>query len=198
MEWFVKAFVKASLAWLALAVTLGVGMAVHPIWVVYRPAHMHMALLGFVTMMIYGVAYHVIPRFTGFALHSRRAAGAHWWISNAGLMLMVVGFVLRPHAAPLSTPILGVGGTLSALGAYTFAYVLWRTMDGPAGMRRASARAQQSPGARLPVAAGAAARTPSSGARQAAGPTTNPTTMPTRAQAAMPTVMPSVTTSAAR
>lgn len=152
MEWFVKAFVKASLAWLSLAVTLGVGMAVHPIWVIYRPAHLHMALLGFVTMMIYGVAYHVIPRFTGFALHSRRAAGAHWWISNAGLALMVVGFVLRPHGTALSTPILGAGGTLSALGAYTFAYVLWRTMDGPARMRRARAAAQQSPGARLPVA----------------------------------------------
>ncbi|MHB1223129.1 MAG: hypothetical protein ACYC2G_03645 [Gemmatimonadaceae bacterium] len=195
MEWFVKAFVKASLAWLALAVTLGVGMAVHPIWIVYRPAHMHMALLGFVTMMIYGVAYHVIPRFTGFALHSRRAAGAHWWISNAGLTLMVVGFVLRPHGAALSTPTLGVGGTLSALGAYTFAYVLWRTMDGPARMRRANARAQQSSGARLPVAPGTPARTPSSaGGPPAAGPTATRTVMPT----AMSTAMPSVTTSAAR
>ena len=52
MEWFVKAFVKASLAWLALGVTLGVAMAAHPAWMVYRPAHAHMNLLGFVTMMI--------------------------------------------------------------------------------------------------------------------------------------------------
>lgn len=155
MEWFVKAFVKASLAWLALAVTLGVCMAAHPVWIVYRPAHMHMALLGFVTMMIYGVAYHVIPRFTGFALHSRRAAGAHWYVSNAGLALMATGFVLRPRGLAAATPILVAGGTLSALGAYTFAYVLWRTMDGPAKLRRASERAQGSAGARLPVAPGA-------------------------------------------
>ena len=56
MEWFVKAFVKASLVWLALGVTLGVAMAAYPAWIIYRPAHMHMVLLGFVTMMIFGVA----------------------------------------------------------------------------------------------------------------------------------------------
>ena len=97
MEWFVRGFVKASLVWLALGVTLGVGMAAVPAWIVYRPAHMHMNLLGFVAMMIYGVAYHVIPRFTGNPLYSRRLAAVHWWMSNAGLLLMVVGFSLRPH-----------------------------------------------------------------------------------------------------
>jgi len=61
MEWFVRAFLKASLAWLAMGVTLGVAMAAYPPWTVYRLAHVHMVLLGFVTMMIYGVAYHVIP-----------------------------------------------------------------------------------------------------------------------------------------
>ena len=92
MEQFVRVFLKGSLAWLALGVTMGVAMAVHPVWTVYRQAHMHMMLLGFVTMMIYGVAYHVIPRFAGFPLYSRRAPVIHLWISNVGLALMVVGF----------------------------------------------------------------------------------------------------------
>lgn len=152
MEWFVKAFVKASLAWLALAVTLGVAMASHPVWVIYRPAHMHMALLGFVTMMIYGVAYHVIPRFTGFALHSRRAPGVQWWLSNAGLALLAAGFLLRPHLGASATPILATGGVLSAFGAYIFAYVIWRTMDGTPAMRAANDRARQGGGQRLPMA----------------------------------------------
>ena len=46
MEWFVKAFLKASLAWLTLGVTLGVAMAAHPVWTVYRAAHMHMVMLS--------------------------------------------------------------------------------------------------------------------------------------------------------
>jgi heme/copper-type cytochrome/quinol oxidase subunit 1 len=131
MDWFVKAFIKASVTWLALGVTLGLAIAIYPLWVIYRPAHLHMLLLGFVAMMIYGVAYHVIPRFVGFPLHSTRAAGWHWWMSNVGLLLMVAGFVVRARSGAVVTVLLSAGGILAALGAYTFAYVLWRTLDGP-------------------------------------------------------------------
>ena len=153
MDWFARAFVKASLGWLALGVTLGVAMAVHPPWTVHRPAHVHMNLLGFVTMMIYGVAYHVLPRFTGHPLHSRRLAGWHWWASNVGLALMVAGFAWRAATGTHGGALLAVGGVLGALGAYAFAYGMWRTIDGPAGMRRAAERAQASTGTRLPMAA---------------------------------------------
>jgi cbb3-type cytochrome oxidase subunit 1 len=90
-------------------------------------------------MMIYGVAYHVVPRFGGAKLHSERAAGWHWWVSNAGLALMVAGFVMRANGASVGTPLLAAGGTLSAAGAYTFAYVVWRTID--AGSARTAAAA---------------------------------------------------------
>ena len=155
MEWFVRLFLKASLAWLALGVTLGVAMAAHPVWTVYTAAHMHMVLLGFVTMMIYGVAYHVIPRFTGFPLHNRRAAGVHWWLSNVGLAMMVFGFIVRATQAGPGTIVLATGGTLSAVGAYIFAYVIWRTVDGPIAMRKAVTRARETamsrPASRLPL-----------------------------------------------
>ena len=141
MEWFVKAFLKSSLAWLALGVTLGVAMAVYPAWIAYRLPHVHMLLLGFVTMMIYGVAYHVIPRFTGHALANRRAAGWHWWLSNAGLALMVTGFVLRVQGVAVAPALLAIGGVASAAGAYTFAWLVWRTIDGPRQLRTAATRA---------------------------------------------------------
>jgi cbb3-type cytochrome oxidase subunit 1 len=131
MDWFVRRFVKASLVWFGLGITLGAAMAVEPALLRYRLAHMHMNLLGFVTMMIYGVAYHVIPRFTGHPLYSRRLAGAHWWIANAGLALMVVGFVLAPHIGAEARWVLGAGGALSATGGFAFILNLWRTIDGP-------------------------------------------------------------------
>ena len=143
MEWYVRAFLKASLSWLAAGVSLGVAMAAHPLWTVYRLVHVHMLLLGFVTMMIYGVAYHVIPRFAGFPIHSRRAAVAHWWVSNAGLAMMATGFAIRVHDANAGTIVLASGGTLSTLGAYTFVYVIWRTIDGPAALREATRRARE-------------------------------------------------------
>lgn len=129
MDWFSSAFLKASLVWLSLGVTLGVAMAAHPAWTVYYPAHVHMNLLGFVTMMIYGVAYHVIPRFVGRPIRRRRLAVSHWYVSNAGLVLMVVGFVIRPRFYAFATPVLAVGGTLSALGAYAFVYNMWTTLS---------------------------------------------------------------------
>jgi cbb3-type cytochrome oxidase subunit 1 len=155
MDWHVRAFLKASLSWLAAGVTLGVAMAAHPLWTVYRLVHVHMLLLGFVTMMIYGVAYHVIPRFAGFPIHNRRAAVAHWWIANAGLAMMATGFAIRVHAATAGTIVLASGGTLSAIGAYTFVYVIWRTIDGPSALREANRRARTATvdarGAALPI-----------------------------------------------
>lgn len=129
MDWFVKAFLKASLVWLGLGVTAGIAMAVHPAWEVYYPAHVHMNLLGFVTMMIYGVAYHVVPRFVGRPLHDRRLAVAHWWASNSGLALMIVGLVMEGRGEGPEIRALIVGGTLSALGAYAFIYNIWYTLD---------------------------------------------------------------------
>ena len=142
MDWFVRRFIKSALVWLGLGVTLGVGMAAHPLWIMYRPAHVHTNQLGFVTMMIYGVAYHVVPRFFGQPLHSKWLGGAHWWVSNAGLALMVVGFVLAPHFGKVSIPVLATGGVLSALGAFAFIYNLWRTIGGPAALGRVAAAPQ--------------------------------------------------------
>ncbi|HET7374403.1 MAG TPA: cbb3-type cytochrome c oxidase subunit I [Gemmatimonadaceae bacterium] len=151
MDWFVRAFIKASVAWLALGVLVGIAMAVHPVWTVYRAAHMHMVLLGFVTMMIYGVAYHVLPRFTGNPLRNRTAAGVHWWVSNVGLALMVVGFGLRANAASFATLLLGVGGALAGAGAYIFAYLVWRTVDGYPRPHAAKARPAASESARSQI-----------------------------------------------
>lgn len=77
--------------------------------------------------MPFCVAYHVLPRFVGRPLHSSRLAGAHWWVSNVGLAVLVLGFVGRPHAAH-AMDLLLAGGLLSALGAYGFGYNIWRTL----------------------------------------------------------------------
>lgn len=142
MEWFVKAFLRASLAWLGAGVSLGVAMAIHPAWAIYRTAHMHMNLLGFVTMMIFGIAYHVIPRFAGHPLHSRRLAMAQWWLANVGLALFVAGLALRVHPATvgLSVGIVGTGALLSAFACYVFIYNIWRTVGGPPARQAAAAQ----------------------------------------------------------
>jgi cytochrome c oxidase cbb3-type subunit 1 len=130
MDWYVRAFLRSSLGWLGVGVTLGVAMAVWPALAVYRTAHLHFNLLGFVTMMIFGVGYHLLPRLAGHPLHRPALAGVHWVLANAGLLLLGGGFVLVPLGyGRLGLAARAVGGIASAGGAYLFIYAIWRTLD---------------------------------------------------------------------
>ena len=148
MEWFVKAFLKASLAWLGLGVSLGVLMALNPNLVIYRPAHLHMNLAGFVAMMIFGVGYHVLPRVAGHPLHNPKLAGIHWWTANVGLTLFVSGFIAMPHVGQPARFGVALGGTMVAIGAYLFIYNIWRSLDGRDVARRATERFAEAPASR--------------------------------------------------
>lgn len=128
MEPFVRNFIRSSLLWLGGGVLLGVLMAIVPQAMVYRPAHVHANLLGFVSMMIFGVAYHVIPRFTGAPLRSRRLAQIHLWVANIGLAALVGGWLLRPTLWDFGTAALMSGAVLSATGAFMFIGNLWQTL----------------------------------------------------------------------
>ena len=141
MDSFVRLFIKSSLAWLAGGVSLGVAMAVVPTLVIYRPAHLHMNFLGFVTMMIFGVGYHLLPRLGGSPLKWKWLASFHLWIANIGLALMVLGFMLRPSFNAEGQTVLAVGALFSATGALSFVVNIWRTLDAGAvrlaGLQRA-------------------------------------------------------------
>lgn len=150
MDWYVKAFIRASLVWFTAGISLGLAMAIHPAWVVYRPAHAHMNVVGFITMMIFGVGYQLLPRLFGQKLQSRALAIAHWWLANLGLALMVTGFVLGPHIGVRSAPITATGGSLFTIGAFVFVYNLWRTFNA-ADARQRSANTTAGPGRTLPT-----------------------------------------------
>lgn len=131
MEGFVRQFIRSSLVWLGVGVVLGLWLALDAGALVYRPAHMHANLLGFVSMMIFGVAYHVLPRFSGSPLRSRSAATVHLVVANAGLALMVGGWLARPTWYGPAQVALGAGGVLSTAGAFLFIGNIWLTL-GPA------------------------------------------------------------------
>lgn len=143
MEWFVRGFIRSAVAWLGVGVVLGLVMLLAPAGMVARPAHMHANLLGFVSMMIFGVAYHVLPRFAGRPLHRRRWAAVHFWLANLGLALQVGGFLLRPFAWAPGTRILIAGALLGAAGIGLFIVNVWVTVGpgvplvaGPSGLPR--------------------------------------------------------------
>src|SRR5690606_25087308 len=70
------------------------------------PAHAHIQVFGFVTMMIFGVALHILPRFQGRPLPSRLVAEAQWAAANAGLLLSAAGHLFAAERG------IAAGGTL--------------------------------------------------------------------------------------
>lgn len=77
-------------------------------------AHGHMMLLGFVLMTIYGVGLHVLPRFGGYPLRSERVATIQFWLANAGLLLMIAGWLVYANW------LVALGGTLTVAAMALF------------------------------------------------------------------------------
>lgn len=86
-----KRFIMASLIYLLLGSGLGVSFFFVPDLSALRPVHMHFNLLGFMSMMIYGVLYHVLPRFLGRPLYSYMLAHWHFYLANIALVFMMIG-----------------------------------------------------------------------------------------------------------
>ena len=141
MDTFVRRFIKSSLAWFAGGVLLGVAMAVKPTLVIYKPAHLHMNFLGFVTMMIFGVGCHILARVAGSPLKWKWLASLQGWGARVGVAWMVAGVWVWWWFNSPGQIVLGVGAILSASGALSFVVNIWKSMDDGAarlaGMRRA-------------------------------------------------------------
>jgi hypothetical protein len=136
-------FIAAALVYLVIGMLLGLAMAFVPAWIYYiRPAHAHVNLLGWVSMFIYGVAYHVLPRFTGQPLHSERLADFHLIAANVGLVGMAASIALLGPG-----PVFGAFGTLAMLGNLAFVYNVGRTIWAAQAARGGpGAMAQPTPG----------------------------------------------------
>ena len=125
-------FIKMSLVYLALGATLGGLFLVFPRLLGLKFAHVHFNLLGFMSMMVFGVAYHILPRFQGKPLYSERMADVHFWLANIGLIGLVVFSAARAYASalPLTVP-LALSGIAAAVSVYLFVANMWLTFSQP-------------------------------------------------------------------
>ncbi len=86
-------FLRLAMIYFLIGALFGLDMAIVPRHMIYRPVHVHLNLLGWMSMMIYGVAYHILPRFSGRPLYSDKMAQIHLWLANIGLIGMVVFWI---------------------------------------------------------------------------------------------------------
>lgn len=106
----------------------------------YTVAHAHLGMYGFLSFILFGAIYFIMPRLTGREWPWRRLITLHFWLVTIGIAVYVVsltiggwlqGLALLDGSVPfidtvrLTLPYLtarSVGGTLMTLGHFVFVF----------------------------------------------------------------------------
>lgn len=90
MNFYMKSFVFASLFYLGLGVIFGILNGIADIGYFGVFAHTHFNLLGFMSMIIFGIGYFILPRFNGVDLKFPSWVTIHFYLGNISLIGMVL------------------------------------------------------------------------------------------------------------
>jgi len=129
MDKYAKAFVKASLIYLGVGTIMGIGMFLFPdIRFTIARVHVHILLLGFMAMMIYGVGYHILPRFMGRPVYSHRLGNIQVWLANITLIGLSISWIieaLQGGVWHVWAILFGIG---QGVAIFLFMFNLWKSM----------------------------------------------------------------------
>src|SRR3990172_1944673 len=111
-------FIKSALACFVAALLVGVSLAARslvnlpPVFAALQPVYFHLLMVGWVTQLIFGVAFWMFPKFSREQPRgSERLGWATFALLNSGLLLRVIA---EPFSATLREP---QAGWLLALSA---------------------------------------------------------------------------------
>lgn len=122
-------FIFSGMIYLVIGVTLGPLFLLLPQTRVLSTVHGHLNLIGFVMFLIFGVAYHILPRFRGRPLHSEGLAWGGFWLANIGLLGLLLFLSLDAYQDWAGfTALKAIFGGVLALSIYLFVYNMMRTL----------------------------------------------------------------------
>lgn len=113
-------FIRVAVVFALIGMALGIRMAIsneHD----QVQAHAHINLLGWVTMMLYGLFYK-----THAGAGDSKLALAHFWLSLAGAISINLGVYLFYSGIPEAEPIAALGSMAAILGMLLFAVVVFK------------------------------------------------------------------------
>ena len=125
-------FVRSGMAWLLVALASGIllasGVAARipgTTVVLPYPTYLHLITVGWLTNLIFGVAFWMFPRYTA---ESPRGSDALGWASyvglNAGLLLRLIGEPAQLAGIDGRAALLASAG-LQLVGGWAFVLNLW-------------------------------------------------------------------------
>ena len=129
MDKYAKAFVKSSLIYLGIGTILGVFMVSWPDtrFIITR-VHIPINLLGFMAMMIYGVGYHILPRFMGRPVYSHRLGNIQVWLANITLIGLSISWILEVSQGGFWHGLAILFGVGQGVAIFLFIFNLWKSM----------------------------------------------------------------------
>ena len=108
-------FLRIATLYLIVGVLMGFVMGIAEAFQ-YAPVHAHVNLLGWASLALVGVIYHLYP-----AAAETRLARAHFWLHNLGLPIFMIALALLLAGNPAANAGVKVGATMTVLGLIAFA-----------------------------------------------------------------------------
>ena len=150
MHSLVRRFLKTGILFLAAGLLIGLWMMAERDLRGRLPspyvasAHTHAILVGFVMMMILGVALWLFPRPSkDDPRYSPRAAEAAYWLLTVGTATRIVGELARPEVSALGLRVATLAaGFLQVAGVGVFFYTMWSRIR-PAGSQSREAQGER-------------------------------------------------------
>jgi len=121
-----------SITYLGISSVVGIAMLSSEKAMALKFVHSHLNMLGWVSMMIYGVGYHILPRFMGRALYSVKLGETQFWMANIGLVAMLLFYTLNvysPSGAFVTVTV--AAGVLETASIFLFFYNMLMTLMPP-------------------------------------------------------------------
>lgn len=114
-----RAFLVSGMIWLLVAAALLAWNGTLLSDGATRPAELHVFTAGFVLSVIYGLAAHMLPRFTGNSMRGGASSWLQLVLLQAGLVLFIAGFAVHDGRLALT------GALLLASTTIIFVWRMW-------------------------------------------------------------------------
>jgi cbb3-type cytochrome oxidase subunit 1 len=129
MDKFVKAFIVMSVFYLGISAVLGIIMLVNQNMMALKFVHSHLNMLGWVSMMIFGVGYHILPRFMGRPVYSSKLIEIQFYLANISLLAMVGFYTLNIYSTNDAFRVItAASGALQVISLFLFFYNMLMTL----------------------------------------------------------------------
>jgi cbb3-type cytochrome oxidase subunit 1 len=108
-------FLRIAVVYLFVGAVLGLIMGISQKFVL-APVHAHLLLLGWASLALAGLVYHLYP-----SASQTRLASVHFWLHNLALPVFMVALGMLLTGSEAAGPLVGISASVVLIGLGTFA-----------------------------------------------------------------------------